>query len=193
MISAERKDRHERLISHYGGSKQSEYAKLVKGGYYLPPQNCAAVTRDYLLGIKQNRILSAKEYDIQQYPTSSLCRYTIYCVLKEIAIQKRFDVGFPITALPSKKWMLTVAYFHNPEHSVFIKQSSIVRASAAFNNRSSYKRTLKHALKFVMSVQDAKKHYKPLIIKEFRDCIKTRIENIQAAIPGCVISNNEII
>lgn len=69
MIRAQRLERKEELKDLYGEQKQIEYGFLIKAGFTLPPISCSAVTREYLLGVKEATFARVK--------VQSQIRYTI--------------------------------------------------------------------------------------------------------------------
>lgn len=129
MIRAHREAIRAELELRYGAPKHIVYKRLVSSGYYLPPINSPAVTRDYLKGVDEDYFLRVSVKDLKQPQARVICtKREVYLFLLETSEVK---LGFEILNLPSKKWMLNVLYTLKPDHPLFISppiQENLLRS-----------------------------------------------------------------
>lgn len=124
MIRKQRADHHQFLCNRFGGPKKERYAELNKI-YNLPPINCPAVTREYLKLVGEHRVLMVARAHFKEYLVLDVSKEVAFCIFSDVADKKRYQVGFDITRLPSRAWMLSVAYSVDPNHPAFVKPNMI--------------------------------------------------------------------
>lgn len=189
MIRKLRLKKHEDLYERFGDSKNKVYAHLKSLGYYLPPKNCPAVDREYLLGVKDQTILAQTEKNVRKYPYPLKCtKEQAFCLLQSISDD---PLGFDITRLPPKQWMLDMAFTLDPENITFVTQSQSLHLGTIAPNPVQWEITLKNTLENTRPPLATE--YNHLRRQSYKDAIKTRLKRLVRKYPFCTVDLNNIL
>lgn len=178
MIRQARIDKHEELTDRYGGSKQLIYKKLKAQGFFLPPLSCTAVTREYLLGIQEGYIQAVSFDPDVKYVGRKVDRYVAFCILLECC---DLPVGFNITQLPPKSWMLDFACMVKPEHPEFVSQQRLQQIKRLIETDTTHAGMIFVELNNLPTALELKQKYRPDIKLYFQLAVKDRLDELKAA------------
>ena len=190
-----RKQKHENLYDRYGGPKKEEYARLINSDYYLPPINCPAVTREYILSVKEDAVVAVKKSEVISYDFASFSKEIAFCILKEVGTDvAELPLGFNILNLPPKQWMINVAYTIKPDHRAFISKEDLMDLKQRFDHPAAYLRELKLRLQRLPSAAELNAHYAPQIKQAYKIALRERLVALSYKYRFCAVDlNNPVL
>lgn len=174
MISERRRQKHEDLMMRYDDKKKVVYKQLVDSGYYLPSINNPMVSRDYLAAIKEFTVLSRQRADITPYYWFSYSKEIAFCVLQEICEPLELDMAFTIMTMPTKEWMVNMAYSLEPTHKAFLPVDTTI---LLLNDRN-YQLLLQQEFQKLPSAEQMNDIYRDRLVKAYKLALKLRLTKL---------------
>ena len=107
-------------INNMFGRMDNFYYSVLQLGYYLPKLGSSTVTSDYLLGVVKGNYFCPKNSEICLGGASTVkmrSKVQLYELLLPILEKKTtLELGFDLSKLPNKQFLLDLIYLINPEH-----------------------------------------------------------------------------
>lgn len=190
MISLLRRKRHEALIDRYGDKKKVVYASLTKDGYYLPPINSPAVTREYLLKVSEGDAVAKQRQEVIHYPYNNFSKEIAFCLLEEACELEGIELGFNIDRMPPKKWMVAMAYTLQPENPAFISRERLNELGRLAANFDQWNEGFADSFRAISSHEELKQRYSARLKAAYKKAIKNRLHEIARRYNFCAVDLN---
>jgi hypothetical protein len=172
MKKFERERKREYIADRYDGPKKVVYKKWTDSGYYLPGLSSPAVNREYLRAMDDFDMLCVQKNEITEYRWANFSKEIAYCVLEEIALKNNKVLNFDILNMPSKQWMINVAYYLDPLHYVFIQKDEVFKA---LENNETYQEKIEEIFSRAVTKAQIETDYKTNKRKAYKAAIKARL------------------
>ncbi|CAD8172180.1 unnamed protein product [Paramecium pentaurelia] len=93
------------------------YTALIKNGIYIPDDNSAAISSEYLSNVALGRCFKIQSQNLRQGQVLKKISKLRLCIeLDGFCWKKQFNLGLSEDRLPDKKWLLNLLYSFNPEN-----------------------------------------------------------------------------
>ena len=116
-------------INKMFGSLENMYLAVHQLGFYLPELKSSCITVFFLLGVVKGEVFSVKTEKIAPGGAKCIFKKTKLQIYEELyeLVQKQIikDLGFDLSRLPNKQYMLDLIWVINPKNDLFlIKEES---------------------------------------------------------------------
>ncbi|KAL4500834.1 hypothetical protein ABPG72_020068 [Tetrahymena utriculariae] len=94
------------------------YWAIYQLGYYLPSRGSQCISSQYLIGVMNKQIYCPQRVQVTAgRQTYKKCKKVE--IYNQLCKSKNDTLGFDITRLPDKQWLIDVLYLLNSEHELF--------------------------------------------------------------------------
>lgn len=182
MTTEDKQRRRDELLDLYGGPKKVVYKRFIDSGYYLPTINSPMISRDYLAFLDSLSALTKQRSEIVPYYWFTYSKQIAFCVLQELCDFNELEMGFDITNMPSKQWMVNMAYALDPEHRLFITVGDLAS--------DDYMTCIQNKILQLPSKTDAEAYYRLDIVKAYKNAAIYRLNRLKARYSFAVVNLN---